>query len=130
MMGKYIIKKVNGWFEEVEAPKGNMIESNTLLFMQNVVGGYLEAIYLPKNIILMVNEEGMINGSSKNFGIVQDKRTRYIIYGDVIFTSVDAEGDTIPLNDEQIAYIKHSKGLGSLISENEAIPYLDLDIVK
>ncbi len=77
-----ILKKVG------EAPKIIEIE-NTLEALQDAVGGWIEAIYLDNNAVLICDEEGKLKGLPSNFVTSSD-----IIVGDVLFVSVADEDFT------------------------------------
>ena len=86
---------------------------NTLEELQKIVGGYIEFPYLSetfrKNIIdVIINEEGKyIEGLKPEIAIVDKKAITIldVVYGNCIFASHDAEGNTIGLNDRQIEII-------------------------
>lgn len=83
---------------------------NTLDAVQELVGGYLEAVYLPYGIILMANEEGMLMDLPVNFYTVVlnmegKMKPTATIHGNVFFTSSDTSGEFISLTEEQIDYI-------------------------
>lgn len=59
---------------------------NTLEALQKIVGGYIEAIYIQNDVILIVNEDGKYSGLDKNFKIPNDT-----IVGTVIVCSSDEE---------------------------------------
>lgn len=77
-----ILKKVG------EAPEIVEIE-NTLEALQDAVGGWIEAIYLDNNAVLICDEEGKIKGKPFNFYTDLD-----VIVGDVLFVSVADEDFT------------------------------------
>ena len=86
---------------------------NTLEELQKIVGGYIEFPYLSetfrKNIIdVIINEEGKyIEGLKPEIAIVDKNAITIldVVYGNCIFASHDAEGNTIGLNDRQIEII-------------------------
>lgn len=75
---------------------------------QKIVGGYIEtvSISIGNEIILVVNEEGKLNGSKPNFSL----RGCDVIFGDCFFVgegiNEDGENDFISLTDEQIFIIR------------------------
>lgn len=75
--------------------------ANELVAYNQIVGGYIECVYLNNNIILVVNEEGKLDGLKKNFYMssLQD-----MIVGDVFFTTAKRE-DFVNLNENQINII-------------------------
>lgn len=86
---------------------------NELEDLQEIVGGYIEIPFLSealyeKGIDIIINEEGkLIDGMRPEIAIVsnRDGRTLDIVFGNCIFASHDDEGNTVGLNDEQIAVV-------------------------
>lgn len=72
------IIKVNGDVIDTEPKNGKDFKLSEL---QKIVNGYIEIVYLKNNDILVVNEEGAINGSKLNL-----KASK--IYGSPIFGDV------------------------------------------
>ena len=73
---------------------------NTLEAKQEIVGGYIECVYLPNDdsVVLICNEEGKLLGLPFNRDIGQD-----IIAGPFIIVGDDPEiGEDRSLTDEQI----------------------------
>ena len=99
---KVLVRKQN---EDFKVVKTDTLE---LEYLQSQVGGLIELISWSDNldslgVDMWINEEGkLIEGLGATF-IVVDKQEeiRDVIYGDVIFTSTDSEGNTIGLNDIQ-----------------------------
>lgn len=96
----------NGKLEEKEI-------ENTLEELQQIVGGYIEVPFLGKifnenKIDVIINEEGkFIEGLRPEIAVV-DKATGKIldvVYGNCIFASHDAVGNTTELNEEQIKIV-------------------------
>ena len=87
--------------------------NNELEDLQKIVGGYIEFPYLGEkfrnNIIdVIINEEGkFIDGLRPEITIVDNKTGQIldVVYGNCIFASHDAEGNTIALNAEQIKIV-------------------------
>ena len=87
---------------------------NTLEELQKIVGGYIEFPFLGNrfkdNVIdVIINEEGkFIEELKPEIAIVNEKvgSIMDIVYGNCIFASHDAEGNTIGLNDQQIDIVK------------------------
>ena len=92
---KAIIKEVG------KEPKVIDIE-NTLEALQKAVGGYIEALNIGGNIIMICDEEGKLKGKPYNFDLGVDK-----IVGDVIFTKDDGNEDFTDLNEKDIETILH-----------------------
>lgn len=76
---------------------------NELTALQEVVGGYLEVVRLPNDIVLWCNEEGLLQGLPQNLILMGDKNVP--IVGDVLFTSTNIRGDTTGLNELQMVWI-------------------------
>ena len=97
---------------------GNIFEekeiNNTLEDLQQIVGGYIEIPFLSptfndNKIDVIINDEGkFIEGLEPEIAIVGKETNAIldIVYGNCIFASHTAEGDTIGLNDEQINIVK------------------------
>ena len=108
---KVLVRKQN---EDFKVVKTDTLE---LEYLQSQVGGLIELISWSDNldslgVDMWINEDGkLIEGLGATF-IVVDKQEeiRDVIYGDVIFTSTDSEGNTIGLNDIQIQSIKREFG--------------------
>ena len=87
---KVIIKEVG------ESPRIEEIE-NTLEALQSLVNGYIEAVHIDNEIILICNEEGNLQGLPPNFRIGNTT-----IVGTAVFVSHNSEGDFASLNDWHI----------------------------
>jgi hypothetical protein len=77
------IYRTNGKIENKSFSKKNV----TLKEMQEVVGGYIEFLYLKNNLVMIVNEEGKIIGlpyNPKATQLVQENNIQDIIVGDVL----------------------------------------------
>lgn len=70
--------------------------NNNLEDFQEVVGGYIETVFLPNGLILVCNEEGKIKGLPVNRKIGND-----IIVGTFIVTTNKGD-EFVSLNDDQI----------------------------
>lgn len=78
---------------------------------QEIVGGLIEVVSLPKDIYLVVNEEGKLNGLNQNFALVVSNKgdccsnqLMDIIAGDCFFIA-KRSNHFKSLNDEQVRYI-------------------------
>ena len=101
-----------------ELPKEIEIE-NTLEAKQEIVGGYIECVYLPndENVVLICNEEGKINGMKLNRDIGHD-----IIAGPFLILGDDYEnGDFKSLSEEQILKYKLRFDKNSIIETENKI---------
>lgn len=76
---------------------------NTLEAFQDAVDGYIECVYLDKNIIGVVNDAGVINGSHFNMTIDGIQ-----IFGNIVFVN-DGYEEFESLTDEQIDYLLENK---------------------
>lgn len=78
--------------------------------MQNIVGGYIEHVYAnhnfeKNNIDIWLNEEGKLEKLAPTIILKNGNEIVDVFVGTILFTSVNDEGETIPLNDEQIKII-------------------------
>lgn len=73
---------------------------NTLKALQNVVGGYIQTIFLFDNIILICNDSGKLLDMKPNFSLGYDT-----IVGPALFVSFDGTDDFIDLSEKQIKSI-------------------------
>lgn len=72
---------------------------NTLTAFQQLVGGYIQTVYLPHGVIMIVNEEGKLMGLKPNFRLEHD-----LIVGTAVFVSADGE-EFAGLSERQENYI-------------------------
>lgn len=109
--------------------QGKLIEkeiNNTLETLQEIVGGYIEAPLLSRRfreyeIDVIINSEGkFIEGLKPEIAIISNKTKQVldVVFGNCIFVSHDEEGETIELNDEQIAVIKEELKTIVMLKEN------------
>ena len=97
----------NGQLEEKEI-------NNTLEELQKIVGGYIEipllgGVFKKHNIDTIINEEGKyIKGLKPEIALINSntKQVLDVVYGNCIFASHDAEGNTIGLTAEQLKVVK------------------------
>lgn len=83
--------KIYGFTEEKE---GFMEIENTLHSMQKFVGGLIDVVALTPNIDLVVNDEGLINGSEPRVIFLEDgKIVNCIIMGDCFVCRHDGKGN-------------------------------------
>lgn len=100
-----IVKKVVD-----EQPIVMEIEHTLESLQKNVGGGYIETIRLGAGIVLIIDEEGKLNGSKPNF----DLGTNDVVMGDCFFVGegyVDGEPDFVDLTPVQIKLILSEKGI-------------------
>lgn len=69
---------------------------NSLEVFQELVGGYIECVVLPHNIVMVVNDEGAINDNEYNLTYNGNH-----IFGDIFFIGEDGD-DFTDLTTEQI----------------------------
>jgi hypothetical protein len=81
------------------------IIEHTLENMQKIVGGTLDSVRVREDIIMWVDDEGLLKESPLNLITYVDGKEVHHIAGDVFFAGIDDEGETISLTDEQIAWI-------------------------
>ena len=91
---------------------------NTLEAKQELVGGYIECVYLPNDndVVLICNEEGKINGMKLNRDIGHD-----IIAGPFLIVGDDYEnGDFKSLTEDQILKYKMRENAIDLLGLHDA----------
>jgi hypothetical protein len=88
-----------------------------LKFMQEVVGGWIEAVDVQDNMTLWCNEEGKLMGLDPNYVAVSKTSAHEvlmpgdIIAGDVIITGgTGSDGETLGLTTEQVAVLLDKAG--------------------
>ena len=89
-----VVVKAVGKDLEVKEIEGTLEE------MQAIVGGHIEAIYLPDGLVMVCDEEGKIKDKTDNFRFGWD----YIV-GDAFFVGVGEE-DFVSLTDEHVEMVK------------------------
>ena len=90
---RVVIKEVN------KKPRIEDVE-NELSVFKDLVGGYIEVVRMEDDILLIVNEEGKMQGLPPNFS------TGYVvIVGTALFVSFDDKEDFTGLSDWQIESI-------------------------
>ena len=81
---------------------------------QGLVDGYIEAVGLPDDIIMICNENGKLNMLDNNFKMYAEGQFSDVIVGNVFF--VGAEGEIFAsLSDDQIS------SLGSMFIDKETL---------
>lgn len=106
-MLRVLTLKCNAQAEIVDYPAGE----DSLKFLQDKVGGYIEFIDLPKqNAVMVVNEEGKMHNLPTNVfatALFYQNYThlRDFIVGDVVFLNAEADenGDPSGFSDSQVA---------------------------
>lgn len=92
--GTIIYKGVNGNLEELK------VDLNDLEQLQELVGGNIQTVELPCNIIMVVNESGWVDNLPMNFRL-----NNLAIFGDVFFCSYN-DADFVGLSTMQKRFIK------------------------
>ena len=88
--------------------------NNTLGGLQEIVGGYIEIPYLSRvfndnGVDIIINEEGkFIEGLEPEIAVVSKETSGIldVVYGNCVFASHDAEGNTTELSAEQTKIVK------------------------
>lgn len=73
--------------------------------LRDEVGGYLEVVRLPHDIVMWVNEEGKMYGLQPNFNMVRNGAVIDVVVGNAVFTSTDGDGETTSLTAEQQEHV-------------------------
>lgn len=83
---------------------------NKLEVMQEIVGGWLDVVRLPKRIDMWIDDEGIAKGRPINVFVLEKGTGRaiYAIHGSIFFASSDRNGETISLNQEQTDWLKEN----------------------
>lgn len=97
---------------------------HSLEAMQKRVGGYIKAVQLPMEIVMWLDEEGLLKEKPINLITYIEGEEVHHIVGDIFFTGVDEEGETISLNEEQMVWLTNSmKIIGKTKELNEDVFY-------
>lgn len=79
--------------------------ANTLQAFQAAVDGYIETVNIPglieEGILMIANEEGFLRGLPVNENLLP-----FLYVGDVVFCSMDTDGNFASLSHEQLGYLK------------------------
>ena len=106
-MEKYLVLKTNGMLEEID---GNDY-SETYELLRDNVEGIIQCVswvkpFAEKEIDLWVNDEGKLLDLDLSLAITDNGKLIEVLNGNVVFARHNFEGDTLPLNDEDITFIK------------------------
>ena len=101
--------------------------NNTLETLQEIVGGYIEAPLLSRafkecGVDIIINSDGkFIDGLRPEIAIVNKKTSEVlnVVYGNCIFVSHNNMGDTIGLNDKQLAVVREELKVSAVLKDNE-----------
>lgn len=99
----------------VEVGKEPIVKTikHTLEEMQKLVGGYIETVRIAEDILLIVNESGMIDELPVNFVTYVSRNGAIVpvhaIHGNVLFTAFTTwdGAEFVSLNEEQIQRVKN-----------------------
>lgn len=99
--------------------------NNTLEDLQKIVGGYIEIPFLSQKFLehdidMIINEEGKyIEGLKPEIAVISGETEGLldVVYGNCIFASHDAEGNTIELNNKQIKIVERELSLAVMLKE-------------
>lgn len=77
----------------------------------DLVGGYIEVMsyvaeFRERGISLVINEEGKIINLEPSMVFLNKGNIVDMVMGNVVFVKVDEEGNTIPLNDEDVVFVE------------------------
>lgn len=101
--------------------------------MQNRIhenGATFDAVGFPDNITMWVDDEGLLNDSKLNLVVTVGKFPTHHIHGNVFFTGIDSDGDTIGLTEKQKASIINSFHLLPQMVEGRFIYVFDVEMLK
>ena len=113
---KIIVKKVD---ENAEIVSVEKLEYED---MKNLVGGYIEVLNVRDDIDMWLNEEGKLIPLPTNLYLcsaLHEGKILDTIQGDIFFTSVNEDGETIGLNDEQIDFVMSELQSGAFVLAND-----------
>ena len=119
-MEKAIIVRVSGLAELVLFDEASSYQT-----ISTAVGGYIEAVRVAPNLVMWVNESGLLEGLPVNeIGsmayLVAFGSLRSPIVGDVIFTGgEDEEGNTLGIDAEGMEWLSLLGEIGMMVTEAE-----------
>ena len=126
LKGKVITKKPN---EDLKVVEVDFDTTNTLKFLQEQVEGYIEVFRLPNEIDVWLNEEGKLEELEPNVALVSHGQVFDFLVGNLVFASSDNDGNTIPLNEDQLFYIQNhllSMGVVRNVDNSIVLPFIDV----
>lgn len=102
--------------------------NNTLEELQKIVGGYIEVPFLSQKFLeheidIIINEEGkFIDGLKPEIAVVKKGTNNVldIVYGNCVFASHDADGNTISLNEKQIKVVKEELKMEAVLHDGKS----------
>lgn len=106
-MKKYLVLEENGKFHEIYE---EYYDDSYSMLRENV-GGILQVVsnipcFQERNIDLWIHEEGKLLDFLPTIALMSKNQIVDVINGKIVFAKADAEGETIPLNDSDIDFIK------------------------
>lgn len=87
---------------------------NTLEAMQQLVGGYIESVWLGDGVCLICNEEGKLSNLEPNRRVGND-----IIAGTFFLAGDDESGDFVSLNEKQFEFYEKQFAEPQTFSESD-----------
>lgn len=108
-MEKYLVLKTNGMLKEID---GNDYAESYELLRDNVEG-IIQCVswikpFAEREIDLWVNDEGKLLDLDLSLAITENGKLIEVLNGNVVFARHNFEGETLPLNDEDITFIKET----------------------
>lgn len=106
-MKKYLVLQTNGVLKEVHEED----YSSSYEMLKENVEGCIECVsfikdFRKKGIDLWINEEGKLIDLLPTIAILSDEEIVEILNGNIVFARVNDEGETLPLNDDDIEFIR------------------------
>lgn len=118
--------------EEIIPAKKPVVKEidDSLSAMQEVVGGYIQALYPWEDPVgLICNEEGKIMGMLPNRFLLDDSGKPYdLLVGTFFLVGLDQEGDFVSLSDEYIASFLMGKSCARNLGKLEDHPEVFLKL--
>lgn len=94
----------------------DVVNGSALKAMQSFVGGYVEAVALDspspgRELVAWLNDEGLLTEQLNVVGTMTianlaQRRLSQPLFGPVLFTASSLEGETLPLDDRELAAIR------------------------
>lgn len=98
---------------------------NELQYIQNIIDGYMQVLYLRNDIVMIMNEEGSYLNDIPNF-VIDNANIELPIFGNVIIVGVEGD-DFVGLNKEQIDFLEK---MGLVDAEKERLTTYKFEIGK
>jgi hypothetical protein len=97
-----MIKTIDAIFKPVGKPLQYVKYKDDLTEMQKLIGGYVQSVFLPENIVMWVDEEGLMKELPLNIITYVEGKQVHEIVGNVLFTGIDrTNGETASLTTDQ-----------------------------